>query len=106
MTGYDIYNRICALLGCYDLVENKENGIVSGKIPVCEAVISPREAFFAEKKKMPLRDAVGMAAGENIYIYPPGVPVIALGEKIDEKSLEYLSDIRYNIDKEIEVVSL
>ncbi len=26
MTGYDIYNRVCALLGCHDLVENKENG--------------------------------------------------------------------------------
>ena len=97
---------LIADIAAYFAFESKENGIVSGKIPVCEAVISPREAFFAEKKKMPLKDAVGMAAGENIYIYPPGVPVIALGEKIDEKSLEYLSDIRYNIDKEIEVVSL
>ncbi len=26
MTGYDIYNRVCALLGCHDLVESKENG--------------------------------------------------------------------------------
>lgn len=26
MTGYDIFDRVCALLGCHDLIENKENG--------------------------------------------------------------------------------
>ena len=42
-------------IAAYFAFESKENSIVSGKIPVCEAVISPREAFFAKKKKMPLR---------------------------------------------------
>ena len=26
MTGYDIYDRVCGLLGCHDLIEHKENG--------------------------------------------------------------------------------
>lgn len=26
MTGYDIYDRVCGLLGCHDLIGHKENG--------------------------------------------------------------------------------
>ena len=91
-------------IAAYFPLQSVENTVALAKIPVPEAVVSPRDAFFADKEKMPLKDAVGRIAGENIYIYPPGVPVIALGEKIDEISLEYLRRIRYNIDKETDVV--
>ncbi|MBQ6934845.1 MAG: aminotransferase class V-fold PLP-dependent enzyme [Clostridia bacterium] len=95
---------LIADIAAYFSLENDKGHVIAGGMPMSEAVISPREAFFGDKIKMPLKNAVGMVAGENIYIYPPGVPIIALGEKIDEKSLEYLTEIRYNIDKEIAVV--
>ncbi|MBR5265816.1 MAG: arginine decarboxylase, partial [Clostridia bacterium] len=91
-------------IAAYFPLQSVENTVALAKIPVPEAALSPRDAFFADKEKMPLKEAVGRIAGENIYIYPPGVPVIALGEKIDEISLEYLRRIRYNIDKETDVV--
>lgn len=72
-------------------------------IPIPQRAVSPREAFFRDKFDLPLSESAGKTAGENIFIYPPGVPIIVLGEKIDKNSLEYLRKIRYNIDKEISV---
>ena len=65
----------------------------------------PRKAFFAEKRRIPLKNAVGEVLAESLYIYPPGVPIGGMGEIIDKKLLEYLHEISYNIDKEIKIVS-
>lgn len=73
--------------------------------PLPVAALSPRAAFFSPMKTLPLQGAIGRIIGENLFLYPPGVPILAIGERIDEISLEYLRRIRYNIDKDIQVVS-
>lgn len=73
--------------------------------PLLERVMPPRKAFFAEKRRIPLKNAVGEVLAESLYIYPPGVPIGGMGEIIDKKLLEYLHEISYNIDKEIKIVS-
>ncbi|KMT04058.1 hypothetical protein BVRB_8g186560 [Beta vulgaris subsp. vulgaris] len=37
--------------------------------------LTPREAFFARKKKVDVKDAVGKVCGELICPYPPGIPI-------------------------------
>ncbi len=37
-----------------------------------------------------LSDAAGMLCAENIIPYPPGIPLICRGEKIDEEDISYL----------------
>lgn len=88
---------VCHIQGCEKLQPQLP--------PMPASVISPRDAFFAKKQRAVLSESLGRAAGENIYIYPPGVPIIAIGEIIDKKSLEYLLNIGYNTDKEIDVIS-
>ena len=51
---------------------------------------SPREAFFAKKKKVEVNDCVGKICGELISTYPPGIPVMIPGEVISEKGLSML----------------
>ncbi|XP_057516584.1 uncharacterized protein LOC130797830 isoform X1 [Amaranthus tricolor] len=51
---------------------------------------SPREAFFAKKKKVEVNDCVGKICGELICPYPPGIPVMIPGEVISEKGLSML----------------
>jgi len=63
-----------------------------GIIP--EQIISPREAFFAPKERISLEKALGRISGEIIAPYPPGIPVLAPGEKINLKVLDYLLDIK------------
>ena len=35
-----------------------------------------------------LRESAGRIAGEFVYLYPPGIPVIAPGERITEKIVD------------------
>lgn len=63
-----------------------------------EAVLSPRRALFAPRRAVPLADCAGRIAGGQIAPYPPGVPVIAPGERIEKKHLAYLRKIGYNND--------
>jgi arginine decarboxylase len=55
-----------------------------------ETVMVPREAFFAEVEQVPAEDAVGRIAAEMVTPYPPGVPVIAPGERISQDAVDYL----------------
>ncbi|XP_048502691.1 uncharacterized protein LOC125498511 [Beta vulgaris subsp. vulgaris] len=52
--------------------------------------LTPREAFFAKKKKVDLKDAVGKICGELICPFPPGIPITAPGEVISERVIDIL----------------
>ncbi|MCD8212161.1 MAG: aminotransferase class I/II-fold pyridoxal phosphate-dependent enzyme [Oscillospiraceae bacterium] len=64
--------------------------------PEPEIVMTPRQAFFAKTELLPLSKAAGRTAARQIGPYPPGIPVVAPGEKITKKHLEYLEMIGYN----------
>ena len=67
-------------------------------------VMTPREAFFAPRERVALRDAAGRTASEAFAPAPPGVPVFAPGERIDKKHLEILRGMCYNEDTPVWVV--
>lgn len=52
--------------------------------------ISPKEAFYATKKKVRLEESVGQISGESIMCYPPGIPILAPGEMITKESVDYI----------------
>ncbi|MEZ5092511.1 aminotransferase class I/II-fold pyridoxal phosphate-dependent enzyme [Nocardioides sp.] len=49
---------------------------------VPELTVPPREAFFAPREAVPLAAAVGRVSAELVAPYPPGVPVLAPGERV------------------------
>ncbi len=49
-----------------------------------------RNAFFAERQILPLKDAIGKVSGGFLTPYPPGVPVIVPGEQYTVEIVEYL----------------
>lgn len=53
-------------------------------------VMSPRDAFYAEKERCLLEDSAGKISGESIMAYPPGIPVIAYGELITKEVIDYI----------------
>ncbi|MFF2244388.1 aminotransferase class I/II-fold pyridoxal phosphate-dependent enzyme [Arthrobacter sp. NPDC058130] len=55
-----------------------------------ETVALPRDAFFGPTEDVPRRDAAGRVAAEQITPYPPGIPVIVPGEKINTAIIDYL----------------
>ena len=64
--------------------------------PLPEAVLTPRQALFAPRETVELARSAGRIAAGHIAPYPPGVPVIAPGERIEKKHLAYLTEIGYN----------
>ena len=52
--------------------------------------MSPREAFFACTRSVPLSEAVGQVSAELVIPYPPGIPVLAPGDIIPSDKVEYL----------------
>ncbi|MFH5821102.1 hypothetical protein [Georgenia sp. AZ-5] len=51
----------------------------------------PRDAFLGRVEQVPVGDAAGRVVAEMITPYPPGVPVLAPGERINAEILEYLT---------------
>jgi arginine/lysine/ornithine decarboxylase len=58
-----------------------------------EMAMTPREAFFAESRPVPLPVAIGEVAAELIVPYPPGIPVLVPGERIAWDKLMYLAEL-------------
>ncbi len=52
--------------------------------------MSPKQAFFAEAIALPLKDCIGKISTEFVMCYPPGIPILAPGEKVTEKIYEYI----------------
>ena len=74
--------------------------------PLPEQVLSPRQALFAPSRVRPLEDCEGEVAACQIAPYPPGVPVVAPGERISKKELAYLKKIGYNMLSEVRTLML
>ena len=56
--------------------------------------LSPREAYFCEKELVPLEEAVGRLSGESILAYPPGIPIVAPGERITSEVIISLKHLK------------
>lgn len=50
----------------------------------------PRRAFYAPKTPLPLYQSVGKLAGEFVMCYPPGIPILAPGERITVEIADYI----------------
>lgn len=56
-----------------------------------EVIIAPQKAFYANKKSVPIKESSGLISGEFIMAYPPGIPVLAPGEKITDEIISYVA---------------
>ena len=59
-----------------------------------EVAASPQEAFYAPKKSIPLQESAGYVCSEFVMCYPPGIPILAPGEKITPQILDYIEYAR------------
>ncbi len=53
-----------------------------------DVVLTPREAFLRERRRVPMREAVGHVSAEQFCPYPPGVPLLAPGERVTQASID------------------
>lgn len=55
---------------------------------VFEPEMTPRQVFYSQKEYLPLDKAVGKIPASIIMPYPPGIPVVSLGQKFTKENLE------------------
>ncbi len=67
--------------------------------------LSPRDTFAAARESIPLCACDGRICADCVAPYPPGVPVLSPGERVEKKHLAYLQKIGYNTEERIAVVS-
>lgn len=66
-------------------------GMLSQEYIAPDVVVSPQEAFYAKKEALPRRETLGRISSEFVMCYPPGIPILAPGERITKEILDYIS---------------
>ena len=55
-----------------------------------QLVLTPQEAFYSDKRSVPLESAAGLISGESLMTYPPGIPLLAPGERITQEIVDFI----------------
>ena len=66
------------------------DGLLSQEYIDPEVVCSPQEAFYSNKKSLPLKDCIGQVCSEFVMCYPPGIPILAPGERVTSGIIDYI----------------
>lgn len=81
----------------------RDKVITTKNIHIPEAKLLPYEAFQRKKIKIPIEKAYGEICGKEIVPYPPGVPILNIGEIIDETSVDM---IKYYLDSGVTILGI
>jgi lysine decarboxylase len=55
-----------------------------------DVAMIPQKAFYSIKKSLPVQESIGGICGEFVMCYPPGIPILAPGERITEEVIQYI----------------
>ena len=55
-----------------------------------DVALTPQIAFYSAKRKLLLEESVSYISGEFVMAYPPGIPILAPGERITQKIIDYI----------------
>ena len=86
----DIERLISALADIRRNYKRPKCGLPSREYIPPEVEVSPREAFYSDTERLPLKEAVGRISAEFAMCYPPGIPILAPGEKVTDQIVEYI----------------
>lgn len=86
----DIERLVGALADIKRLYSRDGKDLMAGEYIQPELVLSPQEAFYSERKSLTLDESVGQVCGEFVMCYPPGIPILAPGERITQEIVDYI----------------
>ncbi len=86
----DIERLVGALADIKRLYSRDGKDLIAGEYIQPELVLSLQEAFYSERKSLTLDESVGQVCGEFVMCYPPGIPILAPGERITREIVDYI----------------
>lgn len=87
----DVERLVSALAEIRRRYQKDPAGMMSQEYIEPEVVASPQEAFYAAKESLPIMETEGRICSEFVMCYPPGIPILAPGEKITKDILKYIN---------------
>ncbi|HJC47799.1 MAG TPA: aminotransferase class I/II-fold pyridoxal phosphate-dependent enzyme [Candidatus Lachnoclostridium pullistercoris] len=86
----DIERLVSALAEIRRRFEKDPAGLMKQEYIDPEVAVSPQDAFYADKESLPIMETAGRICSEFVMCYPPGIPILAPGERITEDILDYI----------------
>ena len=87
----DIERLVSALAEIRRRYQRDRAGMLSQEYIDPEVAVTPQEAFYAPKESLPIEETAGRVCSEFVMCYPPGIPILAPGERITEDILRYIT---------------
>lgn len=87
----DIERLVSALAEIRRRYGRDRTGLMTQEYLPPQVEVTPQEAFYAEKMSLPLDKAEGHICSEFVMCYPPGIPILAPGERITRDILDYIA---------------
>ncbi len=87
----EVERLVSALAEIRRLHQRDKTGMLSQEYIPPQVIASPQESFYADKTSLPIMETEGMVCSEFVMCYPPGIPILAPGEKITKDILNYIS---------------
>ena len=82
----DVERLISALEEIKRLREKSPIGLFDHEYIDPVIALPPQTAFYAKKRRVPMKESTGLVAGEFVMSYPPGIPI----ERITPDVLEHI----------------
>ncbi|WMJ83030.1 aminotransferase class I/II-fold pyridoxal phosphate-dependent enzyme [Oscillospiraceae bacterium LTW-04] len=87
----DIERLVSALAEIRRRYQRDRTGLMTQEYLPPQVEVTPQDAFYAEKMSLPLDKAEGHICSEFVMCYPPGIPILAPGERITRDILDYIA---------------
>ena len=87
----EVERLVSALAEIHRRYKTDGSGLLSQEYIDPEVVMSPQDAFYAKKKSVPIQESAGYVCSEFVMCYPPGIPILAPGERITPEILAYIA---------------
>lgn len=88
--SYELYLLSKALLEI-DATLSKRKNIIKYKHQLTienQENVLPRDVYFGAKEEILIEESVGRISGANIMLYPPGIPLICIGEIFSKEMID------------------
>ena len=87
----EVERLVSALYDIKRLYSKDRSGLFDHEYINPLVVLTPKEAFYADKEEMiPINETVGRICTEFVMSYPPGIPILAPGERITQEIIDYI----------------
>lgn len=86
----DIERLVGALADIKRLYAKSNRGMLNLEYIAPVVSATPQQAFYAKKESLPVEKTAGRICGELVMSYPPGIPILAPGERITDEIIAYI----------------